>query len=267
MLGARRVGLGKMTYSVPQSLFVLVHVRNLRNKYTCTRRMSGKEIPNLYSIVQPPMCAGPVCYEKPENEGTCCSTQDAAVIAYGSLSMLRQQLRPSWLVHGIINSAGGRFASLNPLEPTTHETELLFYFRTPTREELSVLLEKAEACFKAAAVATGCHFRIEQKAKTYENVVTSPLISELFLTNANKCLGLQFAKATNNFSASTDMGNVSHVVPSIHPLYSIGGAAVNHTKAFTAATNTPRAHQATLSVAKAMALTGLDLMWKDTCST
>ncbi len=60
--------------------------------------------------------------------------------------------------------------------------------------------------------------------------------------------------------ASTDMGNVSHVVPSIHPIYAIGSGEMNHTREFTAVANTPEAHTATLTVAKAMAHTCIDVL-------
>ena len=63
--------------------------------------------------------------------------------------------------------------------------------------------------------------------------------------------------------ASTDMGNVSHIIPSIHPGFAIGTKEVNHTKKFNEATNTPKAHAQTLLNGKAMAYTCIDVLWTD----
>lgn len=99
---------------------------------------------------------------------------DAAVLCYNNLSVLRQQMRPDWRVHGeelrlnacwlqgkvrlqnIVSRVGViRHGGLKP-NIIPDYTELEYYLRTPTRAELSVLKEKAERCFRSAAVATGC---------------------------------------------------------------------------------------------------------------
>lgn len=181
------------------------------------------------------------------------SPLDAAVMAYTSLSMLRQQMRPSWRIHGII-SEGGSHPNVIPTS-----SEMLYYFRAPTHTELKVLQKRACVCFESAAKATGCAVSITEKSKTYKDVISNSILANLFLKNT-QTLGQNFSEATQNFSASTDMGNVSHVVPSIHPLYSIGTAAVNHTRSFTEAANTGTAHCTTLLAAKAMAMTGIDVL-------
>ena len=82
-------------------------------------------------------------------------------------------------------------------------------------------------------------------------------LAELYEANA-KALGVKFLDV--EFSASTDMGNVSHVVPSIHPMYAIGTTAANHSHAFTKAAGTERAHQKTLIASKALAMTAIDIL-------
>ena len=181
------------------------------------------------------------------------SPLDAAVLAYTSLSMLRQQLRPSWMIHGII-SDGGSHPNVAP-----GSTEMLYYFRAPTHTELETLQIKAIKCFKSAAMATGCMVSTAEKANTYKDVVSNPTLAKLFLKNT-QTLGLNFTKDTQNFSASTDMGNVSHILPSLHPIYSIGTSAVNHTLGYTDAANTRTAHVSTLLAAKAVAMTALDVL-------
>ena len=56
------------------------------------------------------------------------------------------------------------------------------------------------------------------------------------------------------------MGDVSYIVPSIHPMYSIGTKAYNHTREFTVAANSDFGHQQTLVAAKAMAMTAIDVL-------
>ena len=77
-----------------------------------------------------------------------------------------------------------------------------------------------------------------------------------------KSLGVTvIKKAEDNAAGSTDMGNVSHVVPSIHPLYNICMEnEANHTREFTEAANTPGVHEKTLIVAKALSLTCIDVL-------
>nr|XP_032643618.1 peptidase M20 domain-containing protein 2 isoform X2 [Chelonoidis abingdonii] len=75
---------------------------------------------------------------------------DAAVLAYNNISVLRQQMKPTWRVHGIIKN-GGVKPNIIP-----SYTELEFYLRAPSLKDLTILTERAENCFKAAAVATKC---------------------------------------------------------------------------------------------------------------
>ena len=181
------------------------------------------------------------------------SPLDAAVLAYTSLSMLRQQIKPTWLIHGII-SDGGSHPNVRPTS-----SEMLYYFRAPTHTELETLQQKAYACFESAAEVASCTVSIAEKAKTYKDIISNTTLARLFLQNTRE-LGLSYRESTRNFSASTDMGNVSHIVPSIHPVYSIGTSAVNHTRAFTEATNTDTAHRDTLLAASAVAMTGVDVL-------
>ena len=74
---------------------------------------------------------------------------DAAVMAYSSISALRQQMKPAWRVHGIIKE-GGTICNIIP-----DRTKLSYCFRTPKAYELRNLLAKVKACFEGAAVATG----------------------------------------------------------------------------------------------------------------
>lgn len=94
----------------------------------------------------------------------------------------------------------------------------------------------------------------------YSNVVTNPTLAELYQANV-KTLGITFSPMKDEESrGSTDMGNVSYVVPSTHVMYAIDSKAVNHSHAFTTAAITETAHEKTLIASKAMAMTAIDVL-------
>jgi metal-dependent amidase/aminoacylase/carboxypeptidase family protein len=74
---------------------------------------------------------------------------DAAVMAYASVSALRQQMRPKWRVHGVITN-GGVKPNIIP-----DKASLWYYIRTPTEDEMEILQDKVNRCFEGAAKATG----------------------------------------------------------------------------------------------------------------
>ena len=181
---------------------------------------------------------------------------DAAVMAYTSISVLRQQMKPSWRVHGVITN-GGTKPNIIP-----EKTSLSYYIRAPNKSELVDLRRKVENCFEAAAKATNCSVDINEPTPTFYDVVNNPTLAARYGENWS-ALGAKFEDVINTY-ASTDMGNVSYVVPSIHPVYQIGsGSEVNHTREFTDVSNTPEAHAATLVAAKAMAHTCVDVLTVD----
>ena len=177
---------------------------------------------------------------------------DAAVLAYNSISVLRQQMKPSWRVHGIFTN-GGIKPNIIP-----EKSSLFFYIRAPNVTELETLVAKVKACFEAAAKATGCEVAIEQPAPPYLDIVSNPPFLKSYTENL-KSLGVEYEYAGD--LGSSDIGNVSYLVPAIHPFYTVGsGKEVNHTHEFTQVSNTPEAHSATLTVAKALAHTCIDVL-------
>nr|XP_046268593.1 peptidase M20 domain-containing protein 2-like [Scatophagus argus] len=178
---------------------------------------------------------------------------DAAVLAYNNLSALRQQLKPEWRLHGIIKH-GGMKPNIIPAY-----TELEFYIRTPLVEDLLDLKAKAEACFRAAATATGCKVEIVYPTPAYYNILPNATLTNLYENNG-KALGIQFPEQPANFSGSTDFGNVSFIVPGIHPFFYIGTNAFNHTEEYTEAAGAEKAQLFTLRTAKALAMTAVDVV-------
>ncbi|XP_078504408.1 xaa-Arg dipeptidase isoform X2 [Lissotriton helveticus] len=159
---------------------------------------------------------------------------DAAVLAYSNLSALRQQMKPTWRVHGVIKN-GGVKPNIIP-----SYSELEFYLRAPSRKDLAVLQKKTSACFKAAAVATGCRVEFDNSQHDYYNVLPNKTLTKAYTENG-RTLGMEFTTddvVLNAVSGSTDFGNVTFVVPGIHPYFYIGTDALNHTEKYTEATGT-----------------------------
>lgn len=185
---------------------------------------------------------------------------DAAVQAYNNVSMLRQAMYPTDKVHGIITH-GGDAPNVIPAH-----TSMSWYVRAGTLERLEELRGRVEACLAAAAKATGCRYEITETGHVYNDLVSNPVLCELFDANATE-LGRSLARGADlpaDASGSTDMGNVSHVVPSLHPMLDIKCSPhVNHQKEFAAHTLTPDGELAIRDGALAMAWTTIDLAVSD----
>ncbi|XP_062591362.1 xaa-Arg dipeptidase-like [Saccostrea cucullata] len=183
---------------------------------------------------------------------------DAAVMCYNSISCLRQQMKPTWRVHGVIRN-GGAEPNIIP-----EETEMEFFLRTPSEAELEILKKKVIDCINGAALCTGCQASYTFAEKHYQALLSNNTMAELFEENGRQ-LGIEFdqrEEIRTKFGGSTDMGNVSHVVPSIHPKFYIGTTVSNHSKGFTTAAGADIAQSYSLAVAKSLAMTAIDIMSK-----
>ncbi|XP_077492379.1 xaa-Arg dipeptidase-like [Amblyomma americanum] len=180
---------------------------------------------------------------------------DAAVTAYTSAAAMRQHMRPSWKIHGVITN-GGVVASVVP-----DEAELYYYYRAPNAIELEQLRRLLDNCFQGAAVSTGCALDLDWQGG-YEPLLSNAPLADAFRRHT-AALGLRLDEPRSGlskvvFMASSDIGHVSHRVPTIQPTFTICSAP-NHTPEFAAAAAHKDAQAPTLLMAKAMALTGLDL--------
>ena len=181
---------------------------------------------------------------------------DAFVQAYVNISTLRQQLESTDKVHGIITH-GGDAANIIP-----GFTKSTWYVRAPNQDRLDVLLPRITACFEAAATATGCTLSMEQVGHLYEDMIHNPVLVGLFGANS-AAIGrpmLSGHDLPRHIAGSTDMGNVSRLVPSIHPTLSIDSLpASNHQPEFAAHTITSSGEQAIIDGAVTMAWTVIDV--------
>ncbi|XP_029350179.1 peptidase M20 domain-containing protein 2-like [Echeneis naucrates] len=138
-------------------------------------------------------------------------------------------------------------------------SELAFYLRAPLVKDFCELKLKAEACFRAAAVATGCQVEITYPFNPYFNILPNATLANLYEENG-KALGIEFPEQLANFSGSTNFGNVSFILPGIHPFFYIGTDAFNHTEEFIDAAGAEKAQLFTLRTAKALAMTAVDVL-------
>jgi amidohydrolase len=185
---------------------------------------------------------------------------DAAVQAYTNIAALRQHMLNTDRIHGII-TAGGSAANIVP-----SHTAMSWYIRSLTDERLEELSEKVHACFAAAALSTGCTYETRMVGHPYSNIQNDITMVDLFADNS-AALGrdmVRTADAPSRSFGSTDMGNVSYVVPSIHPMLDLGASpAVNHQPEFAAFTVTDAGMAMIRDGALAMAWTAIDLAEKD----
>lgn len=181
---------------------------------------------------------------------------DALTVAQTAIGLLRQHLPPTDRVHGIVTH-GGDAPNIIPAR-----TSARYMIRSETLDALGVLRPRVHRCFEAGALATGCKLAIEGGTKPYSQMVHDAALAAIYERNAVE-LGRTFPESgpmMDRFAASTDMGNVSLRVPSIHPLISIDSLpAVNHQPEFAAHCITPAAEKALFEGALAMAWTIADL--------
>ena len=180
---------------------------------------------------------------------------DALTIAQTAIGLLRQHIRPSDRIHGIITN-GGAAPNVVPAH-----TAARYIVRSETLEQLDELRQKVYRCFEAGALATGSTVEIVGGDKPYAEMHHDDRMAELYRENA-AALGRRYppvdpaARATG----STDMGNVSRAMPAIHPMVGINSLpAVNHQPEFTAHCVTADADKALLDGALAMAWTCIDM--------
>ncbi|MGH3650458.1 MAG: amidohydrolase, partial [Acidimicrobiia bacterium] len=158
-------------------------------------------------------------------------------------------------VHCIIDHGG----DANNIIPAY--TRSTWGIRSADSERLEELIPKVHACFEAAARATGCRLDLGPIGHPYLNMINNEIMTELFQENST-ALGrpLRLEAELGASGGSSDMGNLSHVVPSIHPMLAIEtNGAVNHQKEFAAATVTESGDEAIREGALAMAHTIIDM--------
>lgn len=181
---------------------------------------------------------------------------DALVLAYQGIAALRQHIKHTERLHGIITD-GGQAANIVPMRAAGH-----WMVRAADAKDLARLKKRVEGCLQAGAFATGASVEINWAAVDYLDLKTNWPIAGAYKKNAES-LGRTFLDLRNlppGSAGSTDMGNVSHRVPSIHPMIAVGPPdVVIHNPAFAAHAASPKGDQAAIDGAKALAMTAIDI--------
>lgn len=180
---------------------------------------------------------------------------DALVTAYQSLAQLRQHIQQTERIHGIIVE-GGLAPNIVPERAAGR-----FYVRARDGVELAALKKRVQACFEAGALATGTRLEATWGKVDCLDLKTNWPLAKAYEANAI-ALGRDLMDPgllPPGLAGSTDMGNVSHRVPSIHPMIAVSPpSVVIHNAEFAVYAKSERADQAIIDGAKGLAMTTLD---------
>lgn len=188
-----------------------------------------------------------------ENADEALNALDAMISYFNGVAQLRQHIKKSQRVHGVILD-GGKAANIIP-----DFTHARFYTRATTRKELDILTEKVNQIARGAAIQTGCDYEFGPIQNGVNEFIKTPKLDELFEKYALE-VGEDVSHDDFGFG-STDTGNVSHIVPTIHPHVKIGSRnLVGHTHRFREAAASVHGDQALIHGAKIIALMGLELI-------
>ncbi len=179
---------------------------------------------------------------------------DVELLGKAAHAALRLLVRSDSRIHGIITD-GGKAANIIPDRAAAR-----LMVRSPDNTYLADLRRRVLACFEGAALATGAELR-PAWSEICETVNTNRPLGEAFAENVRTLGQTMQARRPADTHGSTDMGNVTTVIPGIHPFLSITeGPVPGHSIAFTEAARAPRALETMHLAAKALAMTALDVL-------
>ncbi|MDQ1145145.1 amidohydrolase [Bacillus sp. SORGH_AS 510] len=179
---------------------------------------------------------------------------DAVIQLFNGINALRQHVTSDVRIHGIIKE-GGVAANIVPDKAVAQ-----FYIRAQNRSYLNEVVQKVISIANGASSMTGAEVHISNYELSYDNMVTNQTLSQLFSNNLLST-GVEKIKKAKNSYGSIDMGNVSHVVPAIHPYIGLDSPGlIAHTREFADLTITDNSHQILSRGALALAMTGFDLI-------
>ena len=183
---------------------------------------------------------------------------DAAVLGYNNVAALRQHIRPEERIHGIFTDAGDK-PNIVPASAAAQ-----WYVRSRNLDSLEPLKARVMACLEAGAAAAGCSMSHAWRDPPFYDMVTNHPLLDLYVANAS-AIGrtVEPEDESRVVVGSTDMGNVSYAVPSIHPMIKVapGGIAI-HTPDFAVHAGSEAGDQAVVDGALTMAMTIVDC-WTD----
>lgn len=179
---------------------------------------------------------------------------DGVIQTFNGINALRQHLRQDVRVHGIVTE-GGDAPNIIPERAACY-----FYVRADDLPEVETVKGRVIACAEGAARGAGCRLQVDEDERVLAPLKVNYSFSRLYSAQL-KYLGLEESSApVDKNKGSSDIGNVSQVVPTIHPHVPIGEGIHIHSEDFAKATVSARGGMAVLEGARALALTAADLV-------
>jgi amidohydrolase len=179
---------------------------------------------------------------------------EALILTFNNINALRQTLAPKDVIAGIIKN-GGEAANIIPAYTCAD-----FSIRSVSGSRRDAILAKVIACAQAGAQAVGCQLQFTV-TPGYQDMIPNEILADLFKTNLETLGRLVENPDPFERMGSTDMGDISHIVPSIHPYLGIAPQNIaGHTLEFKEFVNSEAGKSAMLDAAKAMAMTVVDLL-------
>lgn len=184
---------------------------------------------------------------------------DAVNLTFAGIGALRQQLRPDVRIHGIV-SDGGETPNVIP-----RYAGCKFYVRAADRAYLDEVTKKVKNCAKGAALMTGARVKISQFENSFDDLRVNSVLCGQMMEHLIEC-GIDDFSEGHKMTGSTDIGNVSHCVPTFYGEIGVGnGKARTHEEAFLKFVNSEEAHDKLLKVSKAFALSALEIFRNPDC--
>ncbi len=179
---------------------------------------------------------------------------NALIHLFTGIDALRQHVTPDVRIHGIITK-GGVAANIVPSEAVAE-----FYVRASKKATMEYVLEKVKSIAQGAALMTGATLEMDRYELPYDDLKTNEALSDLFNNNLKE-LGVTEILPPKSGGGSSDIGNVSHITPTIHPYLGITDCPiVGHSVEMARSTTTNMAHERLLIGTLAMAYTGYDII-------
>ena len=179
---------------------------------------------------------------------------DAVIQTFNGINALRQHIKDDARIHGVIRDGGAK----PNIVPEHASAE--FYVRALETDYRDELLKKVRGCAEGAALATGAALTWSEVGHAYKAMKPNHAMGEVFVKHL-ETLGEPLQPPKDNALGSTDMGDVSQIVPSIHAYVKIAEEEVaGHSREFAEASISERGQHVMLIAAKAMAMTALDIL-------
>ncbi|HEX8960048.1 MAG TPA: M20 family metallopeptidase [Geobacteraceae bacterium] len=178
---------------------------------------------------------------------------DGVIQTFNGISALRQHLRQDARVHGIITE-GGVAPNMIP-----ERAACAFHVRADDLAEVGRIKQRVIACAQGGALSSGCRLQVDEDERVLAPFKINRTFSALYSAQLDY-LGLpESAAPADKNKGSSDIGNVSQVVPTIHPHVPIGEGVHIHSEAFARATVSAQGKAAAVEGATALALTAAEL--------